>query len=575
MAKKKISNAPQPNKTELLYTEFALFALTQLPSEKISSKKFEDIFERVAELNANSFENDEAFELAANYDLENLVDDNGNASKEKIIDRIKQDRVVNLYKTMGYFHLCKGEGTDHLPNAQENLASTLHTLGISDADQTASDIFSGKMTDEGAEKLFNLLQGRTEQLKKLIQTDLKYLETQKDKNFVIENIRDSLGTAFLPKKLEYICYGVERKIVEESSGKRKSVAINKDEQAKEKFQADLREDFNKNAKSEFYKFFGNMLDAGQTSAGNTSVETQYRRFHSTMVKKYGDAAIDTALGLSGEYTSDKEKEDIRQKAFSEKTEELYFKTVAALICEKETNFNEDKSCNWDVFVRRNIKSYIGSLLKNASSSDIMENLAFRSPNSTQSRSEDKRDVDDIQPVSIHHGGLTIASTADFCAQAFPEKSYDERFQVARELTNDMAQFIYVIGTKKHQSLEPESENVISPKTKYKKKKITIVVDAESKNMLMTARVSPTILRKAMAQLPKDIQNGIKKHIPQLQNEKKNTSIDLAVKLPLPESSHMQKLREKARLVENRYKEAEDKLPKLTQNIFRHNIVKTV
>lgn len=157
-----------------------------------------------------------------------------------------------------------------------------------------------------------------------------------------------------------------------------------------------------------------MLTEGKNAAQGSSFGSTYPAFREMIEKSVGkdaaDAEIDQALGISPEEAAQPGIEAKRKAAYKEKCTELYFKTVAGLLSQKqEYNLSHNTNSDYRIYMQTIDNKYIRSLCNGEN--DIAA-LAFQDPDYKQQYESKAREhqlnremrdeTADMQIVSVHH-----------------------------------------------------------------------------------------------------------------------------------------------------------------------------
>ncbi len=531
-----------------IISSFSLLEFCRLDEQNLTKEDLDILFNRVQEINNLALEDEQALDIAVEHDLEQIT------SHDKLKERIQRSRVINTYQTLGYFGLCCGTEHEHLPNAQEIVATVLHNLNIKDADTLADKIFHKTLDDETATTLFTEVNKRKSSLIENLRTDMQSYDTQKQQNPLIESLRPDL---------EECTYSAQTKTLEIP------FSCNKDDEIRQLFKDDVRCDFDQNIRHEFLRLCGQLMDTGRRSTEGLSYEENYASFKKLMTSQYGEQAIDQALNIKDTDIVGKDIETVRKEKFKAKGEEMYFRTVAALLSEKNS-YNQDynTSCNWTAFATKNISDYIQGLLNGYNN---IRALALLDPNSGRSGKDLPEDATKNQYVSVHHGNSTVAASHDVTRHIYPELFNDKELnspelkeemkslknetnpkikelkqenlrgklrpilkqalETAKDLTNQMGGLMLVVGNEKHQSMEPKGKITVKP---------------YPDNSIMAARIDVAFLNRINSQLPKSMQAGIQKYV-NINSPAK--TLDISVALPLPEESIWTQTRDKLKAKE--------------------------
>ncbi len=498
-----------PLETRII-TSLSLLEFCRLDEQNLSNEDLDILFNRVQEINNSALEDEQALDIAVEHDLEPI------ASQDKLREKIQRSRVINAYKTLGYFGLCSSSEHEHLQGSQEIVASVLHNLNIKEADDLADKIFHKTLDDENASHLFTEINKRKSMLIDNLRTDMRTYDDQRQKHPLIESVRPDL---------EEYTYSAKTKNLEIP------FSCRKDDEVRQLFKDEVRGDFDTNTRHEFLRLCGQLMDTGRRSMEGLSHEENYASFKKSITAQYGEEAIDQALNIKDTDIAGKDIEAVRKEKFKAKGEEMYFKTVAALLTE-ENNHNQryDTSCNWTAFATKNIKEYIQGLLDGRNN---LRALALVDPRSEKSARDLYQDAVGDQCISVHHGNSTVAASHDVTRQTFPEL-FDEAaladpkikktiedikteknekiqkirrenlrndlrrilqkpLEAAKRLTNQMSGLILVVGQEKHQSMEPKDKITVKP---------------YPDNSIMAARIDMELLKRISSRLPKPLYKSI-------------------------------------------------------------------
>ena len=509
MAAKSSPKKPSPDKLALdtrIMATFALMEIVNTDAENISEADFEEIFDKIKNMQkiADELTDEDVFNAVVNNNLESIK------STDDIRNKIGRSKVLNIYKQLGYFGLGKGETQEHRQSSAQILATMMYEARVTNADEIAEKIVMGELTEEDAKKLHQqltngerLLKENEEEnskekkrssgydiLKKRLIRDFKTYESQSVKNPVIEWIREDIEEYTFDKdqKLE-LDYSITTE--------------------QKPFREALRGKFNKNPKIDFFKFYGRILADGRNIAQNPSMSPSYPQFCQTLQSLAGDkdlgGVIDEALGISTKGMQPNQAESARQKAYIEKAKELYFKTIAGIICQKyEYIKRTNQDCDFGIYLQTINNKYIKGLTEGKNDLAV---LAFQDPQKKTKKlsyAEELKMIKELrdetaeqQIISIHHGEITIGAASDVCERIVPCLDMHKKIEKSSEIVNHLSNFVYVIGQDVHQSMEPNG---------------IIKIGSKPKGMIMATNVDARILKAVAHQLPPYINEGFKKYL---------------------------------------------------------------
>lgn len=230
----------------------------------------------------------------------------------------------------------------------------------------------------------------------------------------------------------------------------------------------MRDDFKRTTKPDFLKLYGTMLTEGKNAAQGSSFGSTYPAFREMIEKSVGkdaaDAEIDQALGISPEEAAQPGIEAKRKAAYKEKCTELYFKTVAGLLSQKqEYNLSHNTNSDYRIYMQTIDNKYIRSLCNGEN--DIAA-LAFQDPDYKQQYESKAREhqlnremrdeTADMQIVSVHHK-FPVGAVYDVYDQILTSHSEDLKKEKCSKLVNNRSNMVFVIGQDMHQSLEAKGK----------------------------------------------------------------------------------------------------------------------
>lgn len=328
---KKKTNQKIALETRILAT-FSLIEICKTDAQNIGSADIEELYKKIAALNEKAFEDEKALDIVAEHGLDEI------ASVDHLKERIYRSRAINAYKQLGYFGLAGGSVDEHEMSGAEILATVMHEAGIKNADELSAATCSGELDDEGADRLHKELNGKLGFLKKRLAADFETYNQQKSKNSSVELIREDI---------EEYTFDKNKTASFEFSVRKKDYG----------FRCGLRDDFKRTTKPDFLKLYGTMLTEGKNAAQGSSFGSTYPAFREMIEKSVGkdaaDAEIDQALGISPEEAAQPGIEAKRKAAYKEKCTELYFKTVAGLLSQKqEYNLSHNTNSDYRIICRQ-------------------------------------------------------------------------------------------------------------------------------------------------------------------------------------------------------------------------------
>ena len=508
---KKKTNQKIALETRILAT-FSLIEICKTDAQNIGSADIEELYKKIAALNEKAFEDEKALDIVAEHGLDEI------ASVDHLKERIYRSRAINAYKQLGYFGLAGGSVDEHEMSGAEILATVMHEAGIKNADELSAAACSGELDDEGADRLHKELNGKLGFLKKRLAADYEDYQERKSKNSSVELIREDIEEyTFDKNKTASFEFSVRKKDYD--------------------FRCGLRDDFKRTTKPDFLKLYGTMLTEGKNAAQGSSFGSTYPAFREMIEKSVGkdaaDAEIDQALGISPEEAAQPGIEAKRKAAYKEKCTELYFKTVAGLLSQKqEYNLSHNTNSDYRIYMQTIDNKYIRSLCNGEN--DIAA-LAFQDPDYKQQYESKAREhqlnremrdeTADMQIVSVHHK-FPVGAVYDVYDQILTSHSEDLKKEKCSKLVNNRSNMVFVIGQDMHQSLEAKG------KMDFRKNQ-----DA----MIFAARINVQALRSVMSQLPPYMREGLKKYVKIGENDK---SKDISVNMKFSEPQEIGAIREK-------------------------------
>ena len=491
--------------TRILAT-FALLEFCHTNVANVSKDDFNELYQKVNDINDKMFEDEKAFELATKFETDQIN------SVEDIKERMQRNRVLNTYKQFGYFGLCSGKEREHLPEAPEVLSTIMYEAGIKNADEISVAIVKQELNDEQADKLYNDLNARRGSLKKQLAADFQTYKDSNTANPLIEDVAADISEYTFDKN-KTLTYGYD---------------IRKEQL---KFRAALRDSFNNGCKPEFLKLCGQMLTAGKNISRQAPIDDSYQKFKTQIAAAYGEDAIDKILNISHDNGADKEKN--RKAAYAEKSSELYNKTMAAILSQKwEYNQrNNIRDCDYKTYVKTIEDRYIPDLCRGFNNVDV---LAFQDADDSRaamSRAAELRlnrekhdETAEQQIVSVHHQ-IPISTIYDVYDAIKPTTAPEKKQAECDAMVNVFSNMIFVIGREKHQSLEPTNNQI----------KIARTADAT----MFAAEVNPQAMKGILHKLPSALRDGIKKYVKIGDDNKK---IGISVNMMFPEPEQISNLR---------------------------------
>ncbi len=480
--KKKPSHKNLSLETRII-TTFALIEFFKTDAKNISGNDLQEILDKINQLTQQAYDNDDmqAFDILRKHNLDGI----SNISELK--SKIHRNRVINMYKQLGYFGLSQGTTKEYQMSSIETLATMMYVANVKNADEIAEKLVTKTLTDEEAELLQANISGGLGNLKKCLIKDFERYKYKNQANPIISEIA---------KDIEEYVFDENKKI--QVSYKVKD--------SKKPFRKKLRENFNTSSKPEFLKLIGTMLTEGKNAAQASSRASNYNQFCQILSNQYPqkdiNKLVDNALGISISEADKEKAEQLRIDAYRKKCENLYFKTVAGMLSQKyEYNQTHKIQTDYDVYLKIIDSRYIKDLCDGKNNVYM---LAFQDPDYQQQyenmaaekklNKEFRDDTAEKQLISVHHNTVTIGSAYDFCSKFFPTFDEEQKMQKCTELANIFGNFTYVIGQDVHQSLEPQG---------------TIEIGATPKSMLMATNIDPQALKNISPALPKYMQEGLK------------------------------------------------------------------
>lgn len=494
--------------TRILAT-FSLIEICKMDADNITPKEIEELYKKIAELNEKAFEDEKTFNVVATHKLDEIN------STEQLKERIKRNRVVSTYKQLGYFGLSSGTTEQHIPQAPEILATIMHNIGIKDADALSIAACTGELSEEDANKLIRELNNNITTLKKNLARDFETYKDQKSRNPSIELIYNDLEEYTYDKN------------------KSKDLTFTYGKSGQKEFCKAVRADFNDRFKPDFLNLYGTMMSEGKNAHQSNMISSNYPAFCQMIEKNLGVDKAKTEIDLMLNISPNESSEAKRKEAYKEKCSEIYFKTIAAILSQKY-DYNKEKnlSSDYEVYMRTINHNYISDMCKGENN---ITALAFQDANDTRqttSRAEEHRlskenrdESAEKQIISIHHK-LPVGASYDICDQILPNYPIDTKVEKACELTNNLANMVYVVGKDKHQSLEAKGS--------YK-------IGQNPDIMIFAATINCDALRKILPSLPKHIQDGIKKYVKFSDTDK---SKDISANMKFSEHNAISAQREK-------------------------------
>ncbi len=488
-----------PLETRIVAT-VALLDICRMDGDDISQRDMEELYKKVSEFNQKAFaeENEHAFNVVAEHGLDEID------STQQLRERIRRNRALNIYKTLGYYDLASGKMNAHEMSGAEIVATILHENGVKNADELTIAACEGRLTDDDALRLKKILAGQQGGLKKSLAEDFATYTRQNVHNPAIEAVRSDIRE-YVVSVNKVVTFPFTVKKIHES------------------FRDKLRDMDSHNDKPRFYKMFGTMLMGGRSVIGGNKASGSLNNFKNQMREIYGEnrapAVIDKALGISPEQKDAANADKLREQAYEEKCRELYFKMLAGILVRKYEynqthNENGNKGFDFTAYLGTIDYRYIPSLANEGR--NCVEALAFLEPKKNQPYNGDvtreywlkqrnKREMD-RQKVATEHHKKPIGAAYDLYDQVIgtdslkglsPEKVEELKLKVCDRLTNNIGNKTFVIGEEMHDSLEPRGEIKITPK---------------KDDMIFAAEVDCQILRSIMSRLPKVISEGLKKYV---------------------------------------------------------------
>lgn len=251
----------------------------------------------------------------------------------------------------------------------------------------------------------------------------------------------------------------------------------------------LRKDFIRPSgmRVHFVKMMGLMADQGmKLSKKDWDYKSNYEEFAQTVKsfvgKKY-QAEIDRALGISGNVKNAEELNALRQKAFDEKSKELYAKMMAGILSlKRRDDWETGTRTDYMSYIKNIERDFIGQMKEKGFIS--VDTLCFYSPSNTdkvanefEARRKMQDETADMQVATIHHK-RPIAAADDVYERLGLQSVAPDKGRTCAEMTNTLGNAVFVLGKDVHQNLEANG---------------TYVLKSEKDNMIFAADVDPVAL----------------------------------------------------------------------------------
>lgn len=310
----------------------------------------------------------------------------------------------------------------------------------------------------------------------------------------------------------------------------------KSDMKSKQFRENLRRKCNSDFKPLFYQMCGAFLRCGAQIASDKNLqsvqENAYQTYKNCLKKALGTDDIEAELDKNFNIASDiKDKEAARYNAFKDKSEEMYYKTLAALMCQKAEVKQDGCSGFVSIFDR-----YIQHLY--ASGYNNLLKLNFLSPEDIAAEGNIHDTTTEKKVITLHHNGVSIGAAYDVLSQISPIENLSdaEKLERASEVVNHYGNCMFVVGKQVHASLEPSE---------------TIYIRKDPEQAVFASRIDLRILDKMFHSMSVDekkmLKAGFEKYIPGYKDyaDSKKTcrqEVDLRVNLPRSESRLMENCR---------------------------------
>ena len=510
--------------TRILAT-LAMLDICNTDADNLKPEDLNHLYNTINSLNKKTFEdnNEHAFNIVAEHELDEIK------NIDLLRERIRRNRNLNIYKQLGWFGLAGGQLNNCKINGTKVIATLLYEIGIKNADDISAAVCGGSLNEDDALKFKTIIETKQALLKKRLASDFAVYNSQNTINTAIESLRPD----------------IEEYVFDANQTKDYTFMVKKKD---EDFRKNLRSMFDAYPKPEFLKMYGTMLMEGRNLAQGGNIGSNYDSFCKLMQKQFGEDApkiIDKALGITQEKSDTSDIENIRKQTYTNKCEELYFKTLAGVLSEKFEANKHSIFCNnfnYNDFIKTFDYQYILPMVKNGINNigalafpDPVNNKPFESVSKEYKMNKEcKAETAEKQIISIHHKN-PIGSALDFFEQIIgsdrlknmqPNQALKFKLNECNRLYNYSGNFVYVIGRSMHQSLEPEN------KLKFGHKR---------DDMIFAAEISCSAIKTIIPKLSPKIQSGLNKYIKMGDKEQKKK---IFAYMPLPEPSEIIAIREK-------------------------------